>query len=66
MRGITGLSGVRDSPSSYSVTSPSKVTSSSLLLRTIDMAWAVFSTRRMSLKLGGTKRRELMQRFASW
>lgn len=66
MRDMTGLDGVRFLPSSYRVTSPSKVTSSTELVRTRPNNWAELRVRRMSLKDGATKRLRLMQRRSSW
>src|ERR1700744_1130598 len=66
-RGTSGESRSRLPPSSYSVTSPSKVTrSSGPPWRASVMACAVLRIRRTSLNEGATKRRREMNRRASW
>lgn len=67
----------RDAPSSYRVTSPSKVRSSrpgiNLVFKDlyglgwiIAKIWAVFKIKRISLNDGATNRRDEMARIASW
>lgn len=63
---MTSLSGSRLFPSSYNVTSPSNVARSSGPANARPIIWAVLRMRRMSLKDGGTKRREDMKRWRSW
>ena len=63
---MAGFSSVKDSPSSYSVTSPSNVTKSMDPLRARLINWAELSVRRMSLNDGGTKRLELIFLRSSW
>lgn len=64
-RGITGLVGSRLSPSSYNVTSPSKVASCSAPLVTA-MVCAELRICRTSLNDGATNLLDEMYRFLSW
>lgn len=59
---ITSFSGSRLFPSSYKVTSPSKVARSKGPARARPIICAVLRIKRMSLNDGGTKRREEMKR----
>jgi len=66
IRYITGLVGSRLMPSSYKVTSPSKVARSKGPEAVNPMICAVFKMSRTSLNEGGTKRRDDMNLLLSW